>query len=146
MKSIWTFTVETDRTLYMKGLYQWETYSGLLEGLPTDKMNQGILENIAKDAKRHVPFCDAVYVIQPEQTPFPYEREHPYPFGKPMSLPDTVCVTNLYSLEPVRNEDGEGSQLTVVWFQENYAFPIDVEIRDKIMQIEWSKVAESFYY
>jgi hypothetical protein len=138
------FTVENDKMVRMSGLYQWPTYAGLLEGLPTDKMNERILNEIAEDAKRHIPYCDAVYVIEAEQKPIEYEGK--YPFGKPMSLPGIVCVTNLTCSDTVRDKNMDASHLTIVWFQENYAFPIDVEIREKIMQIPWSKVAEDFGY
>ena len=45
-----------------------------------------------------------------------------------------------------RDFDMHGSALTVVWFQENYAMPIDDLILEKIKQIPWAEIADEFEY
>src|ERR1044071_8156901 len=97
---------------------QWRTYSGLIEGMPVERINNGILKramNEAQDFNTHNP----VHLIEPTLTPIPYEDS--YAFGKPVSLPQIICIADLVHYGPA-NSSGDYSGLTVVWLQENYAF------------------------
>lgn len=138
------FNLENNLSAWGNCLYQWATYSGLLEGLPTERTNKGILDRLKDDVKRHIPYCDAVYIIEAEQKPIDYEKE--YPFGKPMELPPVICVTNLTCSQPARNKNEDGSHLSIAWFQNDFAFPIEAEIIEKIKLIPWTKVAQDFCY
>ncbi len=127
----------------MGSLHQWRTYGGLLEGLPTDRMNEEILKRVVEEARKHT-YTHAVYIITPEQTPIPYEKK--YPFGTPMQMPGITCVANFTSNQPARNQEMDGSTLTIVWYQDSYAFPVSQPILDQFREIPWSKFAEDFDY
>ncbi|MBS1635182.1 MAG: hypothetical protein JST26_04610 [Bacteroidetes bacterium] len=136
-------TIEKNKQVLITGLYQWRTYGGLIDGIPHNKMNDRILKELPNRAKK---LCTdiPVYIIEPKQTPIPYDGK--YPFGVPMSMPSVICVAELSSGQPVRDMDMHGSQLIVAWFQDQYALPIDHAILDKIKEIHWSKFAEDFCY
>ncbi len=127
----------------MRSLHQWPTYGGLLEGLPTDRMNENILKRVVEEARKHT-YNDAVYIIQPEQTPIPYDKK--YPFGTPMQMPAITCIASFTSHQPAYNQEKDGSALTIVWYQEEYAFPVSQAILEQFRKIPWSTLAKDFDY
>ncbi len=137
------FTVEHNLDVTLDSLHQWRTYGGLLEGLPTDKMNANILKRVEEEARKHT-YASAVYIIKPEQIPIPYDRV--YSFGTPMEMPPITCVASFTSHKPARNQQMDGSRLTIVWYQEEYAFPVKQSVIEQFIEIPWSKVAEDFEY
>ena len=133
-------TVEKNINVSIQGFYQWPIYRGLLEGVPYNIKNDRILKGVPDDAKK---LCGdkPVHIIEPTQTPIPYEGRHP--LGVPMSLPPIICVADLICFQPVR-VFGEATVLIVVWFQNEYAFPIDIDIINKLKKLPWSKLADEF--
>lgn len=124
----------TGRIAYLSSLRQSNVYDGLLEGLPTREMNRETIDYYVEDARDRTgrqPF-----LIEPVQTPIEYEGR--YPFGEPAKLPPIVCVAELVSSgrTPLYS-----SHLTVIWFQDDYAFPIDTGAEATIRAIEWERVS-----
>lgn len=130
------------KTVVLKGLYQTGTYSGLLEGLPTDKMNARIL-NSAKESARKVFHIQEVYLIEPEQKPL---KTGWYPFGKPAALPKIECIAELWHYQPARNSGMDFSALVVIWYQENFALPIEAKVLEQLRELPWNDVAGDFDY
>lgn len=124
-----------DRTVKIESLYQYHTYAELIEGIPTDKLNQRILDKLPSKALGFT-YTDKSYLIEPIQKEIEYEGN--YPFGKPMELPPIVCIMGLKSYNGSTKENGDYSELTLVWFQEEFCFPIDSKIKQKISEIDWS--------
>ena len=133
--------IEGDQEVTIKSIKQWHTYSGLLEGMPTTKMNSQILSGVKEDAKKFCGFKE-IYVIEPEQTPILFEGK--YPFGDPASLPGVACIAEIWHYLPFRDETKDFSALGLVWFQNDYAFPIDNDILEKIKSIPFSKTCGEF--
>jgi hypothetical protein len=127
----------------IKRIAQWQTYSGLLEGLPTEEMNARILQDVREEAKKFC-FINEVFVVEPEQEPVPYEGR--YPFGTPATLPDVCCIALLHYHRSFRDKGKDYSELAVVWFQKKYAFPIDADVVVKIQAIPFSEVCGEFHY
>jgi hypothetical protein len=124
------------REIHLSSLNQSWTYEGLLEGLPTREMNRRRIEGVVAEerAKSH-----GVWVVPPYETPIPYDGR--YPFGEPARLPYVQCIAEF------RSPGGDlvtDSRLTIVWFQEEFALPIDATILEQIRRIDWSELAE-FY-
>lgn len=136
-----TLIIEGDKKVSIKSLNQRLTYGGLLEGLPTTKMNNRIIEGLKTEGKGHSGF-EAFYIIEPEQTPIPYEGK--YPFGEPASLPAVICIADLRYGSACRDMKKNFSTLRLIWFQCSYAFPIADEIVEKIKLIPFSKICEEF--
>ena len=113
------------RRIYLLELRQYLTYEGLLEGLPTAERNKQRLERLVAEY-RDKPYAGGPYLIRPAERPIEYNRGgEPYPFGTPSALPAVTCVGRFDSLQPARNQSSELSGLVVIWFQEEFAFPID---------------------
>jgi len=128
-----------DKTVKVISLFQWYTYEGLIEGLPHDRLNQRILENIKVQAIQltHIENC---YLVEPKQTPIEYGEK--YPFGLPMSLPSMICVTGLKYHGTSNPEVGGISELTLICFQESFCPPFDQEILTIVETLDWFTYAK----
>lgn len=133
--------VEQNREVNIVGIYQWPTYSGLLEGLPTRKLNKLILERIVSRAKG-ICYSDDTYLIEPKEESLLHVKD--YAFGVPMHLPEIVCIADLNCLDPIKDKSMSGSSLVVIWFQNEYCFPIDDEILVKLTKLPWSKYSKDY--
>jgi len=135
--------IEGGKKARIQAIRQWEIYSGLLEGFPTKRMNNEILRGVKETARK---FCgmEEVYVIEPIQTPIEYDGK--YPFGEPAELPPVACIAEIKCYAVFRDRDKDFSSLALVWFQSDYAFPIEDEILEKIKQIPFSQICGEFNY
>jgi len=133
------FVLQTKRWLALRELRQWNVYEGLLEGLPTAERNPAIVQRIVTDERNR---GDEPFLIPPLERPIPYEGR--YPFGTPSAIPSCVCIARFTSFQPARDTSRHASQLTVIWFQHEFAFPIDAGVREQIRAIEWEKHAHDF--
>jgi len=123
-------------------LNQRGTYEVLLEGVPTNRMNRGIIKATMKTANEL--WGSKAALIEPIETLINLERDSP--FGTPASIPQVVCIARLQCLSPANNKSMDYSQLTLVWFQDEFAFPIDEEAIKQILSLKWSKVASDYKY
>lgn len=122
------------RTLRLHVLDQHAIYSGLLEGIPTDRLNERIVNYAIEQAREKWKL--EPYLIEPVATPIKISR--PYPFGEPMKLPRICCKAFFSSSgdDPVHSFD-----LPIIWFQEDFAFPIEPDIEEMITQLDWREHA-----
>lgn len=129
------------RDIQLDELDQSLVYGGLLEGLPTRAMNARTIRHvIAQQRKRwrHGP-----YLIEPVQTPIAYEGR--YPFGTPASLPAIQCIARFHStakLPPTPDDVLYFTALTVIWYQDDYAFPISADARAAIEALDWDTLSD----
>ena len=135
--------IKTNKDVTIKSIKQWHTYGGLLEGIPTDKLNERIINRTKKEAKEFSGI-EEIYLIEPKQKPIDYDGK--YPFGNPASLPGVTCIAELWHNDVFKNTDKMFSSLCIIWFQDDYAFPIEEDILNKIKEIPFSKVCGEFDY
>lgn len=114
-------------------------YAGLLEGVPHEEMNNRLIDGAVRDARK--AFGDSEpFLIRPDQTPLDIGRD--YPFGKPETIPSVQCIGYFYCFFPTpAGQSGDYSSMTMVWFQNNFAMPIDADVLDKITATDWPKLA-----
>jgi hypothetical protein len=123
-------------------LRQRGTYEGQLEGLPTIQGNARFLAWL-RDEPAETRLGLRRYVVPPEQTPI----EAPdYPFGEPSRLPGTLCIGRFRSRQPARDRELDYSMLEILWFQEQFAMPIDGAVLAHIREIDWAEWANDFEY
>lgn len=130
-------TLSSGRAVQLVAMKQSLTYEGLLEGLPTKRMNDAQLERLVATATRddgHPPL-----LITPTQTPIPYEGR--YFLGDPASLPSIVCIGRFFHSAPARDTTKHCSSLTIIWLQDDYAFPISAEAEHAIINADWTSLA-----
>jgi len=99
------------------------------------------LQRVSAQAHQKFPFVPVEpYLIAAVETPIEYHRERPYPFGEPARLPAIQCFGRWESYE-YGDPAFDYSTLAVVWFQQEFALPIDENIISSIREIDWEKVA-----
>jgi hypothetical protein len=135
--------IDNNIQVSIKSIKQRLTYDGLLEGLPTKEMNRRILDAVIEDAKK---FCqlNEVYLIEPEQKSIEYNGR--YSFGEPAQLPSVICIVELCSYSVFKDKTKDYSALGLIWFQDNFMFPIDSNILKKIKAVPFNKVCEELNY
>lgn len=125
--------LKSGRDVSIEGCHITETYSGLLEGYPDEKLNFKTLEN----AKTLMTACwgsRPTYIV-----PTTYLQKSGAEF-----LPPWLCLTWLTSLSPI-DSDFTGSELVVVWFiQDAYSVPLVKLISDAVMDLDWDSLAGDF--
>jgi hypothetical protein len=80
-------------------------------------------------------------LIRPVETSLANRLGRPYPFGQPASIPSIACVGRFESSEPARPPGGDFSALVVIWFQNEFALPIDDAVRMQLQAIDWQQHA-----
>ena len=114
------YTLYDGREVQIESIQQSFTYSGLFEGLPTDKMNCRIIDRLLQEERHR---GGEPYLVPPQVQPIKYQRDEPYPFGNPERLPHITCVSRLYSRQPARDAAKDYSGLCVICFRMNSRFP-----------------------
>jgi hypothetical protein len=135
-------TLSTGRIVYLRFLQQWDVYANILEGLPTREQNDADLKALVDEARQrdgHDPI-----LITPAQRPL--EHDGPYPFGEPAALPAVGCLGRFHSNLPARDRSKDHSDLTIIWFQDEYAFPISPDVERAILAVDWDRLARDGNY
>ncbi|MBE7173224.1 MAG: hypothetical protein INR73_21805 [Williamsia sp.] len=135
--------IDGNKSVSIKRIQQRLTYDGLLEGLPTRKMNAHILQGI-KDEARKFCYLNEIYLIEPEEKPIQYSGQ--YPFGEPAQLPSVICIVEVRSYSAYRDMSKDCSALGLIWFQDDFMFPIAPEIIEKIKSVPYAHICEEFNY
>ncbi len=141
------FTLRTGRRLWLRELRQWGVYEGHYLGAPTTPENRRSIERIV--ARERGLQGKEPYLIEPAERPakppgdWQDWPDSPESWGH---LPAMVCVGRFTSFQPAKVESRHASELTVIWFQDEFAFPIDPAARKQIRAIDWEKHATDFDY
>jgi hypothetical protein len=135
--------LNSGREIHLRYLRQWHPYEGMLEGLPTRQWNRKIIEEIV--AEQTTPHAKP-FLINPEEKPLEYIEGRKYPFGDPAALPGVACVARFLSFSPARNRDCFVSELLVIWFQHEFALPIDPQVVEHLQAIDWETLATDLEY
>lgn len=133
-------TFKNNLEVSVESIEQRRTYSGWLMGLPTEESNEEMLDDLPEFAQqRYGNRKRAIHLIKPIQKAIESEGESE---RKPAMLPTITCIASLRSYYHVLDKDMDYSELILIWFQEEFAFPIDKEVLAKIKEIDWIKVAQ----
>jgi len=135
------FTIASGRTIRLLALDQYFTYEGLLLGVPTREMNQEMIDQLiagyVHPAEYGVPL-----LLEPEQQPLEVPPNQ-LPHGTPATLPSVTCIARFIS-DAQLGTDAIWSVLRVIWFQEEFAFPIDDRALQQITAIDWERWARGW--
>jgi uncharacterized protein (TIGR02996 family) len=127
-------------SILLREFRQWDFYEGLLEGFPTSEQNREDLERLVQGERERRQ--QEAYLISPSERSV--ERRKDYPWGPCGVFPTIACVGRFVSFNPARDKSQHASTLTIIWFQHEWAFPIDPGVREQIRAIEWEKHAHDF--
>jgi hypothetical protein len=128
-----TVTLDVGREVTIAHLDQHLTYSGHREGVPTRELNRTLIGQIVEDFRALAP--DIGFEVFPPV-------EQPFPDRPPVSLlPGVACGAILKGLGQWPDGDPCLERLLVVWFQDEYAMPIDPNVRARIAALDWASLA-----
>jgi hypothetical protein len=134
------FTLASGRAVRLQALRQWRTYEGLREGAPTREHNEGLVQRVLQQESRP---GEPAALLQPVERALALQG---YPFGTPAALPSVCCVGRLESVQPARDLSLDGSSLVVVWFQDDFAFPIEPAARMRLTALDWVNLAHDYEF
>jgi hypothetical protein len=140
-------SLRSGRTITLEGLDQRMTYAGLLEGTPDAKWNDGHLERALQEAERHCVHGAKPHLILPPRRD--YLREpgdmrqiiEEFPYRIPEWLPMVQCIGSFKDVVTARDPTRDLSVLVVVWFQDEYALPIQQPALGQLLELDWQSLA-----
>src|SRR5690606_29982364 len=102
-------------------IYQMKTYDSLIEGTANKELNDDVLEDIKQRAKR-IFYGSSYYVIYPR-------------VNDDDDFPQYCIILELMVFNTFQDRDKDYSALTVICFQDEFAFPINEENLIHLRQI-----------
>ncbi|MBV1908482.1 MAG: hypothetical protein KUG78_04120 [Kangiellaceae bacterium] len=140
MKNEVAIELKCGTVIYLEAICQSKTYAELLEGRPTAKINEVYIGRALERAENQ--WNCAAALIKPVEMVF--EPEHASSFRTQVRIPQITCMALYKSLAPARDKTLFYSELPIVWFQDDFAFPIEESIIKDISQLDWKKLAHDY--
>ena len=131
--------LETGRTIALARLEQWRTYLGLLCGKPTRAQNDGKILRVIEAARTLCTAGEDPHLIRPRRRTIAGNKKRGTIAGE--LLPATTCIALFNSTALARSDSEPYSSMVVVWFQEEFALPIEDEVLGLIRRIDWESQA-----
>ena len=137
--------LNSGRGIWLDSLHQQMTYSGLLVGFPDKEFNDEQINRHLEHATDNFTHGLRSHLITPPRRD--YEGE-PADLGEflparinPEFLPAVCCMACFFGLTTPRNPDMHLSFLTVVWYQDDFAMPIDASVLVQLRSLDWDSIA-----
>ena len=137
------FQLNSGVTVSLDSIIQWRTYAGLIAGVPDQAMNERRISDAKKTAAEKLSMDCFIHLIIPEIT-MRRRRSSRGPAGKYPVLPLITCAAVLDS-EPLDKSEGFGSALKIVWFQDDWALPVQPAVLKQICALPWSELAQEYW-
>jgi hypothetical protein len=151
-----SITLADGRRIQLVRLYQRYTYEGMPTGLPDDERNSNLCQEAVAHARAR-PWLSAgapVTLIRPKirreqaQLTPKFVRQWERMTGSNVSpplyvpyLPRVICI-GAFSSDVLKTRPDElGSHLCIVWFQDEFALPVDPATQREIEQVAWEELA-----
>jgi hypothetical protein len=130
-------------------IYQYKTYLSVLTGNPTRSQNQRLIEKSINYAKEKLWCCENPYLINPIETKediLHNDESYPNKNQQHLRLPFVTCCATFSSPNKGPDNTGDYSEIHVVWFQDNFALPINDNVLSEICAIDWNRSAIPCYF
>jgi hypothetical protein len=132
-------TLDNGRTISLSHLEQWTTYGGLLCGKPYKEINDSHISRALEEAASKYPAFGKPFLIEPRRTFIPGNVQRDLPPGE--RIPGVTCIAEFGSGELKKPGSEAFSFLVIVWFQDEFALPIDTGVESAIEQTDWENLA-----
>ncbi|MFI6862926.1 hypothetical protein ACIBKZ_24045 [Streptomyces sp. NPDC050421] len=132
-------TLSSRRSIDLAELRLRSTYGGLLEGAPTQRVNERITAHLVRTAETAYP-GRPVHLIPPETTARGWADHR----GEPIEdLPAVACIGafNSTEIDPAHNSGWYFSALVVVWFQPTPDPPTNDNAPAALRGLPWEDLA-----
>jgi hypothetical protein len=130
-------------------LFQYRTYGGLLDGLPTRKLNAKLIHRALEYAAEKLWMGGTPHLLAPPEVAMGipkdewFDRDDAY---EPVTIPPVACLGTFESMTPARDADADCSSLRVVWFQDEFGPPVDRGVLLQFRALDWRALATDGYW
>jgi hypothetical protein len=135
---------QSGRDIRLNTLVQYHTYAGLLEGAPGQDINAALVQEAVDTARARLLTVGTPFLIKPIERPLDPEVRPSRGLPQRMRLPNIVCLADFFSMDPAGDDRDLFSSLPIVWFQDEFALPIDPNIEREIVAVDWDALATSW--
>ena len=143
--------LSSGRRVTLTSFRQARTYLGLIEGLPDTDSSTFFIRGALKTAEESFHPRSKPVLLPPARrdyfrTPGDMAAAKRGAFaGRNIEwLPLVTCIAQFDSVMPARDPEMQGSTLSVVWFQDEWAMPIDQAALEAIKKLDWDNLATDF--
>ena len=139
--------LRSGRRITLEALDQRMTYAGLLEGTPCRESNDRTIEYALREAERYCVAGAKPHLISPPRRDHlrrPGDMQAITAWARhrvPEWLPMVRCIGSFKDVVKVHHPDKDLSVLVVVWFQDEYAPPIQELALGQILDLDWESLA-----
>jgi len=134
------------RSVTLVAIHQEMTYRGLVEGTPRRQVNDACIRDAIQEARQLCLPGASPVLIPPAKRGY---HRRPGDMDKSRSLsgepaeflPSITCIGIFDDALPAHDANKDYSELTIVWYQDRYAFPIDKTVVTQIRALEWDTLA-----
>lgn len=133
------FQGKGNRRIVADCIYFTRTYRGLIKGLPSERVNEEILEGLP--CWLHRVFGEhPIFVLPPKIQAYDWSHPAAPAVMKRIHEMPPVCAAALLECEaPILK--GPGSSLVVAWFQDTPSLPVGPSILAELEQLDWELFA-----
>ena len=133
--------LSSGREIFLNKIYQDYTYDGLLLGHPDREMNDRYVKNSMESASEMMSSA-ATYLVSPPLIEVEIDERD----NDAIRMPYITCYGQFESSKIKGDEYNDGSWLIIVWYQEEFAMPIDASVIEHIKTIDWDSEAEGYQF
>jgi len=137
--------LSSGREIFLNSIHQSYTYEGLLLGHPNREMNDRYIRWNMESALEKMNATRA-YLVSPPLIEVEIDERVKQHYKDAIRMPYIVCYGQFESSVIKGDDANDSSWLTIVWYQEEFAMPIDVSVIEHIKMIDWEKEAEGYQF
>ncbi len=137
--------LNSGREIFLSSICQEYTYEGLLAGYPDKEMNNRYIKWNMESALEKMNATKA-YLISPPMFEVEVHEKVRHHYKDAIRMPYIVCFGQFDSSVLKGDNVNDGSWLTIVWYQDDFAMPIDESVIEHIKIIDWDSEAEGYQF
>ena len=137
--------LNSGREIFLDSIYQYHTYGGLLAGYPNKEMNNRYIKNDMKSALEKMN-AEVTYLVPPSLIEMEINERARREYKDAIRIPYITCYGQFESSVITGDDRNDASWLTIVWYQDDFALPLDESVLEHIKTIDWDNVAEGYEF
>ena len=144
-----TIRLDSGIDIRLDHLFQYRTYAGLLEGLPTRKLNADLVRSAVGYATEKLWLRGTPHLLAPNEVSMDLPEDKWFRPGadyEPAQIPPITCLAMFESRVSARDPNADCSSLGIVWFQDAFGPPVDANVLRQFQSLDWRALATDGYW
>ena len=133
------------REIVLDTIHQFRTYAGLYAGVPNSRLNERYIKS-AMEYADEILNSNRCYLVPPKFLEVENIDKRIKRYNDAIRLPYITSIVQFESSVLKDDDENDGSFLSVVWYQDDFAMPIDKGVLEQIKLIDWEREAEGFEF